>query len=356
MILKNKLLLTCIIIATSFVNHFGQAVGINTKSIPNNTILHVYSDPLHAGGILGPRLTTSERNTIPSTAGLDGLFLFNTTTGRYEVLHGGNWTGLDGGLWNPGANGSIYHNSGFVGIQTQHPQTPLQVTGDQPLLLTIHRNGANQQAQLLMKNDTKGIYFGIQPSGSFITAAVNNGRLMMEISPDEAGGELSVNGQAGGIVPKGGIIMWSGAVNNIPEGWALCDGKTVSGVTTPNLSGKFVVGYSPNHDDYNAPGKTGGQDRVSLTVNELPSHSHTYSGRTSQDGAHSHTTAIGTNCCSGDNGYYLWKGGFAGNKTYTSSTSGNHSHSYSGTTNSVGSNVPHENRPPYYVLAYIIKL
>jgi len=29
---------------------------------------------------------------------------------------------------------------------------------------------------------------------------------------------------AGNGVPKGGIIMWSGAVNQIPSGWALCDG------------------------------------------------------------------------------------------------------------------------------------
>ena len=27
------------------------------------------------------------------------------------------------------------------------------------------------------------------------------------------------------LFPPGGIIMWSGAINDIPVGWALCDGS-----------------------------------------------------------------------------------------------------------------------------------
>lgn len=43
---------------------------------------------------------------------------------------------------------------------------------------------------------------------------------------------------AGNGVPKGGIIIWSGAVNQIPSGWTLCDGNN----GTPNLMDRFVVG------------------------------------------------------------------------------------------------------------------
>jgi len=44
-------------------------------------------------------------------------------------------------------------------------------------------------------------------------------------------------------VPKGGIIMWSGATNAIPSGWRLCKNGvgTVNGVDVPNLSNKFII-------------------------------------------------------------------------------------------------------------------
>jgi len=47
-----------------------------------------------------------------------------------------------------------------------------------------------------------------------------------------------------GTIPVGGIIMWSGTITNIPAGWALCDGQTVNGNTTPDLRDKFIVGAS----------------------------------------------------------------------------------------------------------------
>ena len=39
-------------------------------------------------------------------------------------------------------------------------------------------------------------------------------------------------------MPVGGVIMWSGLISNIPERWALCDGKN----GTPDLRNRFVVG------------------------------------------------------------------------------------------------------------------
>jgi len=51
-----------------------------------------------------------------------------------------------------------------------------------------------------------------------------------------------------GQVPIGGIIMWSGVT--VPAGFALCDGSD----NTPNLKGRFVVGYDPSEPDYDNPG------------------------------------------------------------------------------------------------------
>ena len=40
----------------------------------------------------------------------------------------------------------------------------------------------------------------------------------------------------------------------------------------------------------------------------------------------------------------------------TTSTTGSHTHSYSGSTFDTGGGQAHENRPPYYTLAFIMKL
>jgi hypothetical protein len=49
----------------------------------------------------------------------------------------------------------------------------------------------------------------------------------------------SITGGAG-VVPVGGIIMWSGTIATIPATWALCDGT--SNIPGPDLRDKFVVG------------------------------------------------------------------------------------------------------------------
>jgi hypothetical protein len=62
----------------------------------------------------------------------------------------------------------------------------------------------------------------------------------------------------GDSFPKGGIIMWAGAVAAIPTGWALCDGTN----GTPNLRDKFVIGAGSTY----AVAATGGSNAA---------HSHT---------------------------------------------------------------------------------
>lgn len=47
-------------------------------------------------------------------------------------------------------------------------------------------------------------------------------------------------GESAGVVPLGGIIMWSGAIAAIPTDWALCDGT--ANAPGPDLRDKFIVG------------------------------------------------------------------------------------------------------------------
>jgi microcystin-dependent protein len=148
-----------------------------------------------------------------------------------------------------------------------------------------------------------------------------------------------------GFVPQGGIIMWSGSVASVPSGWFLCNGSN----GTPDLRNRFVVGAG---DSY-AVGATGGADSVTLTEAQMPAHTHTFSGTTNTTGAHTHDVPNGN---SGGGSTVILNGNSRSNDRNTATTSaGDHSHTFSGTTASTGGGTSHENRPPYYALAYIMK-
>lgn len=65
------------------------------------------------------------------------------------------------------------------------------------------------------------------------------------------------------LLPKGTIIMFNGIT--IPEGWHICDGND----GTPNLINRFIKG-----SDIISVGETGGNSEITLTVENLPEHTH----------------------------------------------------------------------------------
>jgi microcystin-dependent protein len=160
-------------------------------------------------------------------------------------------------------------------------------------------------------------------------------------------------------IPSGVIVLWSGAVDNIPVGWALCDGKKYlrfdgkGEIETPNLSGMFVVGAGIGY----GVGDSGGSDSVALSINQLPGHNHGKGTLTTNSSSHNHQVE---DFHSLPNNYWGSSGGMqeSAPSDYSTRTTTNnhHSHSISGNTDYVGSGHSHENRPPYYALAYIIKL
>lgn len=165
--------------------------------------------------------------------------------------------------------------------------------------------------------------------------------------------ELSLLKGQTSLVPSGVILMWSGSVASIPSGWYLCDGTN----GTPNLTGRFVVHADADSAGTYNVGDTGGEASVTLTEAQLPAHTHTVSasGTTSSAGAHSHTVPNGN---SGGGSVVIVNGNARSNDNNTAtSTAGNHTHSVSvsGTAASTGGGASHENRPPYYALAYIMK-
>jgi microcystin-dependent protein len=121
----------------------------------------------------------------------------------------------------------------------------------------------------------------------------------------------SYHGTGGSTITMQGIVvMWSGSVESIPAGWALCDGAD----GRPDLRDRFIIGAGSTY----APGDTGGTSE------------HTHAFATS---AHTHTFTAGGNIGAGANI----------NATTTPAT-------LSGITDSVCHN------PPYYALCFIIKL
>ncbi len=121
---------------------------------------------------------------------------------------------------------------------------------------------------------------------------------------------------------SGMIILWSGAADAIPTGFVLCDGNN----NTPNLSGRFVVGYDASNSDYDV-NDTGGSESVTLTVNQIPAHTHNINLAVRAFYQEPRNFGVGTD-------------GSANNSEDTGSTGGGQSH---------------ENRPPYYALCYIMK-
>jgi microcystin-dependent protein len=172
---------------------------------------------------------------------------------------------------------------------------------------------------------------------------------------------LIVNGIEYSILPQGAIIMWSGT--KVPDGWILCDGTSYTDsdnavINTPDLRGRFIVGYTPEDGDgvpdYHRIGNVGGEKSHVLSVNEMPVHTH--SASSSENGYHDHyITAYHANFSHGGS---ATEGSTKedGDGTFYVGTSGAGSHSHSIGVGASGSSAAHENRPPYYVLAYIMKV
>lgn len=173
------------------------------------------------------------------------------------------------------------------------------------------------------------------------------------------------------IVPSGVIVMWSGSTASIPSGWLLCDGTN----STPDLRDRFIVGAGSTY----AVAATGGANTVTLDASQIPSHTHTFSGSTGAAGSHSHS---GSTAAAGAHNHGLVSAGYPdtfnatpvaagravignfggwdwtdGNHAHSLSINGvgDHTHSVSGTTAGAGGGGSHENRPPYFALAYIMK-
>ncbi|MCY1165184.1 hypothetical protein D9M73_50840 [compost metagenome] len=174
------------------------------------------------------------------------------------------------------------------------------------------------------------------------------------------------------LVPVGGIIMYSGDLLDLSANWKLCDGTN----GTPNLRDKFIVGAGTTY----AQGNTGGtKDAVVVSHSHTASTGgesadHTHSGTTSTNGQHQHFVTEGAGSADGGNlsgaaggsKVIPWSEIF-GTPNLITAASGNHSHTFTTggrsaahthavTVDAAGVSGTDKNLPPYYALAYIMRV
>ncbi len=131
--------------------------------------------------------------------------------------------------------------------------------------------------------------------------------------------------------PIGGICLWSGSQDSIPNNWVLCDGNN----GTPDLRNRFIVGSG---DKYQV-GAIGGEETHILSVDEMPRHNHIYGPSTSNNFNRPYNS-IGLSNITGN---------LDGRNSYPPSH-------LAIQTSETGNNQPHNNLPPYYALCYIMKV
>jgi len=138
------------------------------------------------------------------------------------------------------------------------------------------------------------------------------------------------------FLPKGIILMWNPDTSGkVPDGWTVCDGKN----GTPDLRAKFIIASDDSSDTYKFQA-TGGEETHTLTVDEIPSHTHDPGTKFGCDGR---------DCGSG--GASKAPGIHTDNWNFNASTTFNYLR-----TAPTGGDKPHDNIPPFYSLYYIMKL
>ena len=247
-------------------------------------------------------------------------------------------------------------------------------------------NTSNTSASFLIGDSDAGTHMSMDNDEILVKNSANNNTGTLKLQ--EGGGTVQVGESAtvrstlnvfgevqqhsAALVPVGVIMMWTGST--IPTGWALCDGSTYNRlaggtIDSPDLRERFIVGAGGTY----TTGQTGGEKSIALSRSDIPSHQHEASGNgatlaISSSGTHEHEYDYIPKVGKGYVGAYNSSNEVLGYGSWTQDDTeggGNHTHSNSNFTGSTGSGSglsgssvgsAHENRPPYYALAYIMKL
>ncbi|MFZ6734024.1 phage tail protein [Undibacterium sp. Ji42W] len=140
-------------------------------------------------------------------------------------------------------------------------------------------------------------------------------------------------------MPVGTIVSYASSAP--PNGWLLCDGAAIDqgthpnlyaliGANVPDLRSRFIIGAGQgNALSYREFNTIGGEENHVLSVNEMPSHNHSY-GVGGGEGGDNNGTGDSEGWSTTTTHYTTWTG-------------------------NTGSTWGHNNMPPFHALTYIIK-
>ena len=312
--------------------------------------------------------TATPRTALDTAAGVMSGAANDYQKAQFTLSGGGtvSWGGV---------NGYLKWTNRFIAIAMEHPKTFLEghiniflptdaaaVTAwdgsarldpqqgillkDWEALYAIHEIGKDMsQVRLQIVAYNQGTYHA--PSNWLLVAVVNSddGTIKLGSGVTVSRSSSYASSQGGGL-PRGGIIMWSG--DAAPGGWALCDGSN----GTPNLQGRFVLAAGAGAGlAKRTRTETGGKESHVLSQAEMPAHGHGIS-----DPGHLHNWTGSRQQAGTDdnNNTQEFSKGDAGSVETVSKNTDSRATGIS--IQATGGNAAHENMPPFYVLAFIMKL
>jgi len=310
---------------TVLINSISAQVGFNNPNPDPSSLVDLTA---YDKGLLLPRMSSLQRIAIANPA--NGLMVFDADLNAFceydTISNPDKWVMINPWKADAQANANVLlATTGNVGIGVPNPIQKLEVAGNITATNSVTANSATFTGTVTANNFT-----------------------------------------GDGVVPARAIIIWYGITP--PAGWKICDGTN----GTPDLRGRFVIGSgtngSPAFGDINPAytvGSWGGKNKHVLAKTEIPKHTHTSNGdgatiNITNSGAHTHSVPLIAGSvpvnCGGACQVVPTNGGAS------TISGGNHTHPNSSFTGTVGDGTAdglnsqsHENRPPYYVLMYIMK-
>lgn len=237
-----------------------------------------------------------------------------STAGQHTHLAG--WDGSPSGSGNASLvenyGNRIANGSGFVGAAGNHSHT---VTPNGATATNQNATATNQQATAT--NDSTGggqAHSNLQP---YVTV-----RWLI----------ATLDGAA---LTAGMAVAYAGAT--VPTGWA-------DGGATGSFNGRTPIGLSASNPAFDVLGETGGSTTATLTVAQMPAHTHTQQAHNHAQNAHTHTQNSHSHGSAGSStaGEHVHRMGWAGsglgtNNSFVVDEFGGNAHDGFGFLNTTGS-------------------
>ena len=336
-------------------------VGINITNPHPSAILHIYST---TKGVLLPILDSNDRAGMPEPA--EGLLVFDLNHGVYYSFTAGQWRAL-----NPfqtteahDPNGSaddvrlaprFQNRNVVIGGNVADYDARLHVRGNIRSDNTIYAHSIDitKKIEAKVARITDSLFSEKIRTLSLIATTANIDTIARaNIVHADTIHALMIHSNT--MVPVGGIIMWAGHRDSVPDCWEIFEemtGRFPIGAGTPsNFSNEFRAGVTTgtarrvdvgqSRDGAEGSGSHGQAFRV-LTYQQMPRHRHAGVYFMSHN-----ATYTGSHSTSNQRARAAGSGFIDVTMTYAGGTGTN-------PRSSQGSALPFDNRPPFYGVYFI---